>query len=254
MLEIERLPLLSDNYAWLLLDPDTGASGVVDPGEAAPVLARLEALGRGLDWILATHHHGDHIGGSRELKARTGCRMAGPRADAGRIPGLDVLLAEGDRFSFGSREAEVIETPGHTRGHITFWFAADRALFCGDTLFALGCGRLFEGDAATMWRSLGKLKALPDDALVHCGHEYTQSNARFALSVDPANPDLRARAAEIDTLRARGEPTVPSRLGVERRTNPFLRPDDPAIRAGLGMAGASDAEVFGAIRARKDRF
>lgn len=254
MLEIERLPLLSDNYAWLLLDTATGTSGVVDPGEAAPVLARLRALGRGLDWILATHHHGDHIAGSAELKAATGCRMAGPKADAARIPGLDVPLAEGDRLAFGSREALIIETPGHTRGHIAFWFAADRALFCGDTLFALGCGRLFEGDAATMWRSLAKLRALPDEALVHCGHEYTQSNARFALTVDPDNAELRARAAEIDAMRKRGEPTVPSRLGLEKRTNPFLRPDDPAIRRRLGMEGASDAEVLGEIRGRKDRF
>jgi hydroxyacylglutathione hydrolase len=254
MLQIERLPLLQDNYAWLIFDPDTGSSGIVDPAVAAPVLARLKALGRGLDWILATHHHGDHVGGNLELKAATGCRVAGADVDAHRIPGIDVRLAEGERFAFGSSTAEIIATPGHTSGHISFWFAADKALFCADTLFALGCGRLLEGDAATMQRSLAKLRALPDDALVYCGHEYTLANARFAVTVDPDNLALRERAARIAALRDRGEPTVPSTLGEEKASNPFLRWDDPAIRRGLGMVGASDAEVFGAIRTRKDRF
>jgi hydroxyacylglutathione hydrolase len=254
MLQIERLPLLQDNYAWLIFDPDTGSSGIVDPAVAAPVLARLKALGRGLDWILATHHHGDHVGGNLELKAATGCRVAGADVDAHRIPGIDVRLAEGERFAFGSSTAEIIATPGHTSGHISFWFAADKALFCADTLFALGCGRLLEGDAATMQRSLAKLRALPDDALVYCGHEYTLANARFAVTVDPDNLALRERAARIAAMRDRGEATVPSTLGEEKASNPFLRWDDPAIRRGLGMVGGSDAEVFGAIRARKDRF
>jgi hydroxyacylglutathione hydrolase len=254
MLQIERLPLLQDNYAWLILDPETGTSGVVDPAVAAPVLARLKALGRGLDWILATHHHGDHVGGNLELKAATGCRVAGAEVDAHRIPGIDLRLAEGDSFAFGSRRAEIIATPGHTAGHISYWFADDRALFCADTLFALGCGKLLEGDAATMQRSLAKLRALPEDALVYCGHEYTLANARFALTVDPDNAALRQRAALVAQMREKGEATVPSTLGEERATNPFLRWDDPGIRRGLGMAGASDAAVLGEIRSRKDRF
>jgi hydroxyacylglutathione hydrolase len=254
MLEIERLPFLQDSYAWLLHDSVTGTSAVVDPGEAAPVLARLGALGRGLDLILCTHHHGDHVGGNLELKAATGCRVVGPARDAARIPGLDTGVAEGHSVQFGRAHARVIETPGHTRGHIAFWFEGERALFCADTLFALGCGRLFEGDVATMLRSLAKLRALPDDAQVYCGHEYTQANARFALTVDPDNAALRDRAREVDAMRARGEPTVPSLLGLEKRTNPFLRWDDPAIRRGLGMPEASDAEVLGEIRRRKDRF
>ena len=254
MLQIERLPLLQDNYAWLILDPGTGTSGIVDPAVAAPVLARLRQLGRGLDWILATHHNGDHVGGIVELKAATGCKVAGAAVDAHRIPGIDLRLNEGDRFAFGSRTAAIIATPGHTSGHISYWFEADKALFCADTLFALGCGRLLEGDAVTMQRSLAKLRALPDDTLVYCGHEYTMANARFALTVDPDNPDLKARAARVAGMRERGEPTVPSTLGEEKATNPFLRWDDPAIRRGLGLAGAGDAEVLGEIRSRKDRF
>jgi hydroxyacylglutathione hydrolase len=254
MLQVERLPMLSDNYTWLLLDPETGTSGVVDPAEAAPVLAKLQGRGGRLDWILSTHHHADHVGGNLELKKATGCRIVGPASDAARIPGLDQGVSEGDGFSFGSRTAKVMETPGHTRGHISFWFEEDRALFCADTLFVLGCGRLLEGDAATMQRSLAKLRALPEDTLLYCGHEYTQGNARFALTVDPKNAELRDRARSIDEQRARGEPTVPDLLGLEKRTNPFLRWDDPAIRKGLGMEGASDAEVLAEIRTRKDRF
>lgn len=254
MLEIERLPLLSDNYAWLLHDPAAGTSGVVDPGEAAPVLARLRSLGRGLDLILCTHHHGDHVGGNLALKAATGCRIVGPARDAARIPGLDAGVAEGHSVPFGTSHARVIETPGHTRGHISYWFEAAGALFCADTLFALGCGRLLEGDAPTMLRSLAKLRALPDDTAVYCGHEYTLANARFACTVDPDNAELRARAGSVEAERGRGEPTVPSRLGLEKRTNPFLRWDDPAIRRHLGLADATDAEVLAEIRARKDRF
>lgn len=254
MLQVERLPLLQDNYAWLVLDTDTGVSGVVDPAVAAPVLARLRELDRGLDWILATHHHGDHVGGNLELKAATGCRVAGAEADAHRIPGIDVRLAEGQRFEFGSRAAEIIATPGHTSGHISFWFSGDKALFCADTLFALGCGRLLEGDAATMQRSLAKLRALPDDTLVYCGHEYTLSNARFAVTVDPDNTMLRERATRVAAIREQGGPTVPSTLSEEKATNPFLRWDDPSIRRHLGMQTAGDAEVLGEIRRRKDRF
>jgi hydroxyacylglutathione hydrolase len=252
-LEIEQIPVLSDNYVYLVHEPKAGVTAVVDP-VAAPVLERLEARGWTLDWILSTHHHADHTGGNLELKQATGCRVAGARADEARIPGIDLKLAEGDRFSLGEAEAQVIETPGHTSGHISFWFAEAKALFCADTLFSLGCGRVFEGSYAQMWNSLSKLAALPDDALVYCGHEYTQSNARFALSVDPDNKALQARAAEVGRQRAAGKPTVPSTLASERAANPFLRPNDKAIRARLGMESASDAEVFAEIRRRKDHF
>lgn len=238
-LEIELLPILGDNYCYLLWEPHEGVSAVVDPGTDAPVAARLEALGRGLDWILITHHHADHTGGNQGLKARFGCRIAGPAAEADKIPGIDVRLAEGDTLAVGAEAAAIIATPGHTRGHIAYHFPASRALFCGDTLFALGCGRLFEGDAAMMFASLGKLMALDDATRVYCGHEYTASNARFALTVDGGNADLVARAQEVDARRARGEPTIPSTIGLERATNPFVR--------------AGSAAELGRIRALKDR-
>jgi hydroxyacylglutathione hydrolase len=253
-LEIEQIPVLSDNYVHLVHEPQAGVTAVVDPAVAAPVLERLRQRGRTLDWILSTHHHADHTAGNLELKQATGCRIAGARKDAARIPGIDLGLVEGDRFELGQALAEVFETPGHTLGHISYWFAAPKALFCADTLFSLGCGRVFEGNFEQMWRSLSKLAALPDDATVYCAHEYTQSNARFALSVDPDNPALKARAAEVERQRAAGRPTVPTMLGEERKANPFLRPHDPAIRQRLGLADASDAEVFAELRRRKDRF
>ena len=253
-LAVELLPALADNYIYLLFDSATGTSGVVDPGDARVVLDALARHERGLDWILLTHHHADHIGGCGELREKTGARVAGPRAETGRIPDMDSLLAEGDAFSFGSHTARISETPGHTSGHISYHFAEGGALFCGDTLFALGCGRLFEGTPAQMWASLAKYDGIPDDTRIYCGHEYTQSNARFAVTVDPENDALRERALAIDAARAAGEPTIPSTLGVERATNPFLRPGDPAIRRHLGMADRSDAEVFAEIRRRKDSF
>ena len=253
-LSIEQIPVLSDNYVYLVHEPRAGVTGVVDPAVAGPMLDRLAARGWQLDWILSTHHHTDHTGGNLELKQATGCRIAGPKKDAARIPGLDVGLVEGDRFEFGQAAAEIFETPGHTSGHISYWFAEAKALFCADTLFSLGCGRLFEGTPQQMWASLSKLARLPDDALVYCGHEYTQSNARFALSVDPDNPALKQRAEEVERQRAAGRPTVPTRLGEERAANPFLRPNDAGIRKNLGLEDAGDAEVFAEIRRRKDSF
>lgn len=254
-LEIEIVPILSDNYVYLLRDTDDVATAVVDPGVAQPVLQRLEEKGWRLDWVLATHHHPDHTGGIPELQERTGCRVAGPAGERDAIPGIGLELAEGDRFALGEARATIFETPGHTRGHISYWFEESGALFCADTLFSLGCGRLFEGSAEQMWSSLQKLAALPDETRVYCGHEYTLANARFALSVDPDNAALKDRAAEVERLRAEGKPTVPSRLGVEKAANPFLRPGDPELRRRLGMQeGASDAAVFGEIRRRKDAF
>ncbi|MBI1777418.1 MAG: hydroxyacylglutathione hydrolase [Proteobacteria bacterium] len=251
-LEIVQLPVLRDNYVYLVREPETNQVGVVDPSVAAPVLDRLRELGWTLTHIINTHHHNDHTGGNLELKVATGSTIVGPKADRDRIPGIDVALADGERFRFGNAEAAIFDVPGHTRGHIAYWFAESDALFCGDTLFLLGCGRLFEGTPAQMWRSLSKLKALPGSARVFCAHEYTQANARFALTVDPENQTLRARAREIDRLRAEGLPTVPATLAEERATNPFLRADDPALAA---YAKASDpVAVFAAVRLAKDNF
>jgi len=238
-LEIELLPILGDNYCYLLRDPSSGTTAVVDPGTASPVAAHLDERGSGLDWILITHHHADHTGGNLELKQRFGCRIAGPAAEADKVPGLDLPLSEGDQFDLGDETATIIATPGHTMGHISYHFPESQALFCGDTLFALGCGRLFEGDPQSMWKSLKKLMALDDATRVYCGHEYTASNARFALSVDGGNAALKARAAEIEELRARNKPTIPSTIGLERATNPFVR--------------AANAAEFGKLRALKDR-
>lgn len=252
MLTVLRIPVLSDNYMYLVHESETGVTAAVDPAAAQPVLDHLEQEGWNLDWILITHHHPDHVAGVPELKEKTGARVAGPAVERDTIPGLDVELREGETFALGSSTAQILETPGHTMGHISLWFEDDEVLFSADALFALGCGRVFEGTMEMMWRSLAKLRELPDDTKVYCGHEYTLSNARFAATVDPDNEELRERVDEIERQRAAGEPTVPSILGVEKRTNPFLRPDDPAIRARLGMHDASDAEVFAEIRTRKD--
>lgn len=254
MLTVRLIPLLSDNYAYLLRESGSGKTGVVDPSVAGPVLAVLSEAGLKLDVILNTHHHSDHSGGNLELKAATGAKVVGPAADRDRIPGIDVALADGETFAFGDSVATVLDIPGHTRGHIAFWFAQDNAVFSGDTLFSLGCGRTFEGTADQMWRSLSRLRDLPPETRIYCGHEYTQSNARFALTVDGANPALQARSREVDALRARGAPTIPSTIGVERASNPFLRADQPELAAACGLAGARPADVFGELRRRKDVF
>jgi hydroxyacylglutathione hydrolase len=253
-LEIVRVPALQDNYIWLAHDPATAATAVVDPAEVAPVLQALEARGWRLTHILNTHHHADHIGGNTALKRKFGCTVVGPRADRDRIPEIEVEVGEGDTYRLGEAEARVYDVPGHTRGHIAYWFPESRALFCGDTIFAMGCGRLFEGTPQQMWSSLSKLRVLPPETRIYCAHEYTQSNARFALSVEPANAALQARAAEVNAMRARGEPTVPSTMGEELATNPFLRADEPALVAAAGLAGRAPADAFGEIRRRKDRF
>jgi hydroxyacylglutathione hydrolase len=253
-LEIEHQLCLKDNYVWLLREPRSRAVAAVDPSEAAPVKAKLDALGWTLTHILNTHHHFDHTGGNLALKEMTGCTIVGPKADRERIPGIDVALGEGESYAFGQEMAQVFDIPGHTRGHIAFWFADSDALFCGDTLFTLGCGRMFEGTPPQMWHSLSKLAGLPGETRVYCGHEYTQSNARFALSVEPGNSALKVRAAKVDKLRALGQPTVPATLAEERATNPFLRAREKTLAQAVGLTSGDPVAVFAELRARKDRF
>jgi hydroxyacylglutathione hydrolase len=253
-LEIVQIPVLQDNYVYLVHDPATAMTAVVDPAVGGPVMEELKRRGWSLTHILNTHHHGDHVGANEELKAATGCTIVGPRADRDRIPGIDVAVGEGDSYFLGRAEAKVFDVPGHTRGHIAYWFPDSKALFCGDTLFALGCGRLFEGTPKQMWTSLSKFLDLPDDTKVYCAHEYTESNGRFALSVEPGNAVLQSRMAEVRRLRAQGLPTVPSTLGEEKASNPFLRPHSAEIQRHVGMGGDDLVAVLGATRALKDNF
>jgi hydroxyacylglutathione hydrolase len=234
------VPMLSDNYAWLLRDDATGALAFVDPADAEAGAAAVEAMGGKLDLILLTHHHDDHIAGADALRARYGARIVGAAADAHRLPRLDIAVTEGETVAFSTYEGQVIDTPGHTIGHISYFFPGGPILFCGDTMFSLGCGRMFEGSAEQFFASFRKIAALPPETLICCGHEYTQSNARFALSVDPENSLLQAKAAEVDRLRAAGRQTLPVRLGDELPVNPYLL--------------ARDAPSFGRLRAMKDSF
>jgi hydroxyacylglutathione hydrolase len=253
-LEIDLVPCLRDNYAYLVFDRAEGVCGVVDASEADPVKRALEAKGLRLTHILSTHHHPDHVGGNLALKQAFGVQVVGAAKDAARIPGIDIRLNEGDTFSLGSHVARVLEIPAHTSQHIAFWFEKDRAVFTGDTLFAMGCGRLFEGTPNMMWSSLSKLMKLPDDTRIYCGHEYTEANGRFALTVEPDNADLQRRMDEVRATRAKGLPTIPSNMGLEKKTNPFLRAQSRAIRHTLGLEDASNVDVFAETRRRKDKF
>ncbi len=251
-MEIVTVPCLKDNYAFLLRCTTTGKVAVVDVPELAPIENALAQRGWRLSDILITHHHGDHTEGVDALRASTGARVTGARSDAHRLPQLDLAVAEGDIVAVGALDGRVIEVPGHTVGHIAFAFPG--AVFTGDSLMAMGCGRLFEGTAEQMWRSLGKIAALPSETLVYSGHEYTESNTRFAMTVEPDNSDLQARQARIVATRTKGDPTVPSTLSEELATNPFLRAGVASVKAAVGREGASDAEAFAEIRRRKDRF
>lgn len=252
--DIHQFMCLSDNFGVLVHDPATGATATVDAPEAAPILQALKNKGWRLTDILITHHHADHTQGIAGLKAQfPEARVVGPAAEADKIGALDTAVREGDVVRVGSLSAAVIETPGHTAGHIVYWFEDEGVLFAADTLFALGCGRVFETPPATMYRSLQKLAKLPAGTAVYCGHEYTASNARFAVTVDPGNAALKKRAAEIQALRAENRPTLPTTIGLELGTNPFLRADDPAIGATLGMTGAEPAAVFAELRERKNK-
>jgi hydroxyacylglutathione hydrolase len=253
-LKVHMFPCLEDNYCYLVHDPDSGKTGVVDTPDAAAIESALTETGWTLDYILNTHHHWDHAGANLELKDRTGCTIVGPRADANRIPGIDVVVGDGEVFELGGCKAKVYDTPGHTRGHIVYHFEADGIAFVGDTLFAMGCGRLFEGTPEQMWTSLQKIMRWPDDTQIYCAHEYTQTNARFALTVEPDNPALISRAREVDRLRAEGLPTIPTSVGLEKQTNPFMRPTSENIRATLAMEDAPVVDVFAETRRRKDQF
>ena len=244
---------LKDNFGVLLHDPASGATAAIDAPEAGPVEAALKATGWRLSDILVTHHHADHTGGIAELKARHRCRVTAPRNEAARIPDVDATVGEGDIASVGALAGRVIETPGHTAGHISYFFDADRLAFVGDTLFSIGCGRVIEGTPEMMWASLLKLRALPDDTEIYCGHEYTEANIRFALTIEPDNPDLRARADEARRQVAAGQPTIPTTIGAEKRANVFLRADVPAVAAAVGLAGRPAAQVFAEVRERKNR-
>ena len=239
-LDVVRIPVLSDNYVWLVHDAATDETMVVDPAVASPVLAEAERRGWRITQIWNTHWHPDHTGGNAEIKAATGCTITGPAAEFERIPTLDVQVREGDRVRLGSSIADVIGVPAHTAGHIAYHFAAEQAAFVGDTLFAMGCGRLFEGTAEQMYDNMAKLGALPDETMIYCAHEYTQSNGRYALVAEPENAALVARMVAVDAARARGEATVPTTIGLERATNPFMR--------------ANSVEQLAERRAAKDGF
>ena len=252
MLTIEQIPALSDNYIHLLHDTATGATAVIDPAVAEAVLETLQTRGWTLTHVLNTHHHWDHTGGNEALKRETGAIIVGAAADAGRLPGLDREVQNGDTFALGSCTARIMAVPGHTRHHIAFWFADAEAVFPGDTLFSLGCGRLFEGTPEQMWNSLQLLRDLPDSTKVYCAHEYTLANAKFARTVDPDNPALHRRLAEVERLRAARRPTIPAVLGEEKAANPFLRADSQILQKALGLT--DPVQVFAEIRHRKDVF
>jgi hydroxyacylglutathione hydrolase len=254
-ISIHQYLCLNDNYGALVHDSATGATACVDVPDAAPTLAALAEQGWNLTDILITHHHADHIQGVPDLKAKfPNAKIWGPAKDAARIPFLDHKVKEGDAVRVGALEATVIETPGHTLGHIAYHFEQDQVAFCGDTLFSLGCGRVFETPLAVMWNSLAKLAALPGETQIYCGHEYTEANGRFAITIEPGNPVLKARIEDIARLRAGRAPTLPTNIAAELAANPFLRVEEPAIQAAVGMAGAAPAAVFGELRTRKDRF
>ncbi len=251
--EIRTFPCLSDNFGYLIHDTATQATASIDAPEAGPIIKALEREGWKLTDILITHHHHDHVGGVAELKQKYGCRVVAPHDKKAQIANVDLRVANGDVVKVGGLLGRVVETPGHTLDHISYVFDGEKVLFAADTLFSIGCGRVFEGTHPMMWESLLKLRALPDDFKLYCGHEYTASNVKFALTVEPDNPALQARAAEVTKLRADNKPTIPVLLGEEKKANVFLRADDPTVAVKLHMKGASAADVFGELRERKNK-
>ncbi|MGH6862452.1 MAG: hydroxyacylglutathione hydrolase [Phyllobacterium sp.] len=253
-LQIEQFTARSDNFGVLIHDPDAGLTASIDAPQEQPVLDALKRRGWSLTHIFTTHHHNDHVEANLALKKRFGVEIIGPEKEKAQIPGIDRTVGDGDRFRFGEFDVDVLSTPGHTAGEISYYIPAAKIAFTGDTLFSLGCGRLFEGTPATMFASLRKLVALPGETEIYCGHEYSESNARFALAIDPDNSALKERAREIKALREAGLPTLPTTLLREMATNPFLRWHDPSIRKHLGLETATDEAVFTEIRKRKDHF
>jgi hydroxyacylglutathione hydrolase len=253
-LEIVTIPCLKDNYAFLAHDRASGETALIDVPEAAPIAAALVQRGWRLSHVLLTHHHWDHVDGLAALLADHPAKVIGAAADADRLPKLDMAVSEGDRITIGSEQGKVIDVSGHTMNHLAFHFPDSAVVFTADSLMAMGCGRLFEGTPAQMFASLAKLSALPPETLVCSGHEYTASNAKFALTIEPENAALISRVEKIETARAQGRPTVPSLLSTERATNPFLRSDSPETQANLGLIGADPVQVFAEIRRRKDSF
>lgn len=253
-LQIDQFMCREDNFGVLIHDPESGETALIDAPEERAILAAVERTGWTPTLIMTTHHHLDHVEANLALKERFGLKIVGPKAEADRIPGIDVELSEGSTFQFAGQPVEIIETPGHTAGHICYYLPQSKVAFVADTIFAMGCGRLLEKPAPVMFESLKKLVELPAATTLYCGHEYTLSNARFALTIDPTNSALRERAARVEMLRADNKPTLPTTMAEELATNPFLRWHDPAIRRNLGMEQATDAEVFAEIRKRKDNF
>jgi len=254
-LEIEQFPCLSDNYGYLVHDKASGQTAVIDTPEVGPIMEALERKGWKLTHILNTHHHHDHAGGNLEIKEKTKCQIVGPKNEQEKIPGIDVAVGQGDTFKLGNQEVRVLDVGGHTLGHVAFVFAEDNVAFVGDSLFAMGCGRKFEGTYEQMFESLKRLNQLPDSTTVYCAHEYTLSNGKFALSVEPDNEALQIRQKEVEAARRKGEWTVPTTMAAERSTNPFLRWHSSSLRKSLGLAAdASELEVFKATRIAKDKF
>ena len=253
-LVIEQIECLSDNYGYLVHDPVSGETACIDTPETAPILARLEQKGWALSHIWNTHHHYDHAGNNLEIKQATGCEIIGPAGEADKIPGIDRAVDQDDIVMLGAHRAHVLNVAGHTLGHIAYHLPETGHAFVGDCLFALGCGRVFEGTMAQMYSSLQKLAALPSETAVYCAHEYTATNAAFAMTVDPNNPKLKQRMLDLTARRAANQPTVPTQIGLELATNPFLRAADEGIRAHLEMLDASDCEIFTQIRERRNAF
>jgi hydroxyacylglutathione hydrolase len=252
--QLHLFPCLKDNFGVLIHDPASGTTAAIDAPEAAAVEAALAKTGWRLSEILVTHHHADHTQGIAALKAHHKCRVVAPRAEAARIADVDETVGEGGSVKVGGLQGRVIDTPGHTAGHISYFFPADKIAFVGDTLFSIGCGRVIEGNPEMMWHSLLKLRALPDDTQFYCGHEYTDANIRFAKTIEPDNKALAARAEQVKTLLAAGKATIPATIGAEKAENPFLRADNPEVAKSLGLSGKPAWQVFAEIRERKNRF
>lgn len=253
-LDVYPVPCLRDNYAYLVVDRASKVTACVDPSEAEPVLNALDTRKLKLHYILNTHHHPDHVGGNVDLMNETRCKIIGFREDAGRIPGIDELLEDRAICNLGISQFQALHVPGHTKGALAYFFAEGKAVFTGDTLFSLGCGKLFEGTSEEMWHSLQRLRRLPPDTRLYCGHEYTEANGAFALTLDPENKHLVEHLKVVRSLRNQGKPSLPSVLALEKLANPFLRCDDPAFQKILGLSGKPAEDVFAHIRNLKDHF